>query len=339
MQVTTDKKIGSVWEVAEVCGLCGSTRFEELFDLHHKRYVTCAECRVTRLYDRVAAHKLDLIYGDYFGPLDAAFSEQEQKAYLTNPTFAFRRKRLEAFVSERAIYEIGCGDGSFLAYLQNHHWQVQGCEFSQKTADLIKARHDLEVAVGDFTRLPVEPGTIDVIGSYHVFEHLYEPLDWLRAVRRALKPGGVLHLQLPNFRCWERYLTTNCWNLLGFPQHVYFYSPAALSRVLDNEGFRPMSIKTYDPFHSPGTTLASARHFLKRLLTGKLPWSEALERLSSIDNSDGRCTTAGEKKLATQLFDLVGQPVAVVLARAQSLFGFGNIIDVIAKVNSSPQRS
>ncbi len=326
-----------VWEVAEACGLCGSTRYEELFSIHQKRYVTCVECQVTRLCDRVAADKLNLVYGDYYTSQRTVLSEQELEAQLANPTFAFRRNRLEAFVpvEQRRLFEIGCGDGNFLAYLRNHGWQVQGSEFGQKTFELIKTRHGIEVAVGDFTTLPIEPESIDVIGSYAVFEHLYGPLDWIRAVRCALKPGGFLHLQLPNFRCLERYLTKDCWALLCFPEHVYFYSPTNLERLLENEGFRPLSITMYDPWHSPGTTLASARNFIMRLLTGRLPWSDALDKPSCIDSSNEKVAKAvvSPKKLTTRLFDTFGRPVATALAHAQGLLGLGNIMDIIARAD------
>lgn len=335
MEATSHTNTESIWEVAEACGLCSSTRNRELFSIHQKRYVSCAECQVARLYDRVAADKLDLIYSDFYASSGIVLSKQQLEVQLANPTFSFRRRRLEAFVpvQQRKIFEIGCGDGNFLGYLQNNDWKVQGSEFGQKTLELIKARHGIEVAVGDFTTLPIEPGSIEVIGAYHVFEHLYEPLEWIRAVRRALKPDGFLHLQLPNFRCLERYLTKDCWNFLSFPQHVYFYSPATLERLLENVGFRPVSTTTYDPWHSPGTTLASARNYARRLLTGRLPWSNTLDKPSSIDDSKAKVVTAAinQKKWTTRLFDTSGKPVAMALARIESLFGFGNVIDVIAR--------
>ena len=337
METATHASIESIWEVAEACGLCGSTRYRELFSIHQKRYVSCADCQVARLYDRVAADKLDLIYGDFYPSDGIVLSEKEMEVQLANPTFAFRRRRLEAFVpmQARKVFEIGCGDGNFLAYLSNHGWRVQGCEFGQKTLGLIKARHGIEVRLGDFTALPIQRGSLEVVGAYHVLEHLYEPLEWIRAVRRGLRLAGLLHLQLPNFRCLERYLTKNCWNGLRFPEHVYFYSPATLEKFLENEGFRHVSTLTYDPWHSPGTTLASASNYARRLLTGRLPWSDSFERPSRIKDSmaDAATSAASQKKLGTGLFDMFGRPMAIVLARAQSLFGLGNVIDVIARAS------
>ena len=294
METPTHASIESIWEVAEACGLCGSTRNRELFSIHQKRYVSCAQCQVARLYDRVAADKLDLIYGDFYRSDGIVLSEKEMEVQLANPTFSFRRKRLEAFVpvQQRKIFEIGCGDGNFLAYLSSHGWQVQGSEFDQKTLELIKARHGIEVVVGDFTKLSIEPGSIEVIGSYHVFEHLYEPLEWIRAARRGLRPGGLLHLQLPNFRCLDRHLTQSCWNSLRFPEHVYFYCPASLEKFLENEGFRSVSTTTYDPWHSPGTTLASARNLIRRLLTGRSPWSDTLDKPSTNDDPKAKVVIA-----------------------------------------------
>ncbi|MEW6734700.1 MAG: class I SAM-dependent methyltransferase [Acidobacteriota bacterium] len=335
MTVPVTTTAQQIWETAEICQLCGSQRYQKLFSVYQKDYVQCSDCQVSRLYHRIAFNKLDLIYQDYYTAESALISKEELANQLANPTFLFRRKRLERFVpvERRNIYEIGCGDGNFLAYLRNQGWQIQGCEYGLNTFEFIKARHNIEVAIGDFATLSIPPGSLDVIGSYAVLEHLYTPRQWIKALRQALKPGGWLHLQLPNFRCWERYLTRECWGLLNFPQHVYFYSPAALSQILAQEGFETLTTVTYDPWHSPATTLASARNLLKRLLTGKIPWSlpDNSVATASIDQAALPATTY--KKTHTQLFDGVMKPVATVLAHTQNLFGFGNIIDIIARVS------
>jgi hypothetical protein len=43
------------------------------------------------------------------------------------------------------------------------------------------------------------------------------------------------------------------------------------------------------------------------------------------------------KKMRTLIFDTLGYPVATLLARGQSLIGYGNVPDVIARTVSSPE--
>lgn len=317
------------WETAEVCGLCGSRGFTERLRVNDKAYVECDGCQVIRLYHRIAATRLDLLYGDYYGAAQAQLAPTELAEQLANPTFARRRKRLERAVSSapRKLFEIGCGDGNFLAYLRQHGWQVDGCEYGDNTYEFIRARHGIEITVGDFTTLGLPPASLDVIGAYAVLEHLYEPLPWLQQIRRTLKTGGLAHLQVPNLRCWDFRLTGECWSLLSFPEHVYFYHPAALRRLLEREGFEVLSVTTYDPWHGPGTVLSSARNLLKHRLTGWQPWRNP----SVTSQTAAAQPAAAQKKMRSQMFNLAARPAAVAAARLQSWFGYGNNLDVVAR--------
>lgn len=327
-----------IWEVAEACGVCGTKNLTEVFTIHQKRYVQCAECQVVRLYDRVAVEHLDLLYSNnYYLSNKAVLSQQELEKDLANPTFAFRRKRLEKLANQsKRIFEIGCGDGNFLAYMRRNGWQIQGSEFSQTNFDFIKARHGIEIRTGDFTNLAIEDASLDTVAAYHVLEHIYAPLPFLHTVKRSLKPGGILHLQLPNFRCIDRFVSGNCWEGLRFPEHIYFYSPASLNKVLETTGFRVLNYTTYDPWHSPGSMLASLRNTGKHYLTKRtnwLDWPSILEnRLRNTDSNSQTSLNSGRRpKATTRLFDLTVFPLMISAAKVESLAGFGNVIDVVAK--------
>lgn len=47
-------------------------------------------------------------------------------------------------------------------------------------------------SLGDFEE------TFDVITMFHVFEHLKNPGKWLDEIARALKPRGILFIEVPN---------------------------------------------------------------------------------------------------------------------------------------------
>ena len=93
-----------------------------------------------------------------------------------------------------------------------------------------------------------------------------------------------------------------------------------------------------DPWHGPGTTLSSARSSVRRLLTGRLPWREP-SRVGPKTPVGVAAERAGatRRKTRTMVFDTLGRPVATLLAQAQSLVGYGNFLDVIARTASSPE--
>jgi SAM-dependent methyltransferase len=54
----------------------------------------------------------------------------------------------------------------------------------------------LEFRESEQTHLPAEDSAFDIVFSWSTFEHVAEPIDLLRDVRRVLRPAGVLMIQL-----------------------------------------------------------------------------------------------------------------------------------------------
>ena len=90
--------------------------------------------------------------------------------------------------------------------------------------------------------------TYDVVLLAAILEHLYDPMETLRRVRNALRPGGLLFVDVPN----EASLTMRIGNIYmrargrnwainlspTFPPfHVVGFSPASLRKALNSVGF------------------------------------------------------------------------------------------------------
>ena len=264
----------ALWEEVRECGVCGSPRWGAAGEVCGKRYARCDGCGVVRLYDRVAVDQLHRLYAGYYPGADP--SPDELRRQLDNPTFAHRRRRLEAAVpaARRRIFEVGCGDGNFLAYLRGHGWQVHGSEYDPETVALVRRRHGIELFAGDVADAVPAGAPFQVAAAYHVLEHVYQPAEWLAAVRRMLEPGGVLHLQVPNHGSLTRRLAGAAWVSVMFPQHVYFYTPSTLAALLRRAGFAPQAVTTWDPWHGPGTVASSLVNQARRMRGGGLPWSD-----------------------------------------------------------------
>jgi SAM-dependent methyltransferase len=318
------------WEEARECGACGADGWSPAGEVCGKRYARCLGCGVVRLFDRVAADHLHRLYAGYYPGADP--SPGELRRQLANPTFAHRRHRLEAALPRfrRRIFEVGCGDGNFLACLRAHGWTVRGSEYDAETAALVRRRHGIEVAVGDVADAPPPGAPFAAVAAYHVLEHVYRPAEWLAAVRALLEPGGVLHLQVPNYGSLSRRLTGPAWASLMFPQHVYFYSPRTLADLLRRAGFAPLRATTWDPWHGPGTVSASMVNQARRMAGRGLPWTDPLA-----EAGDGHAAASarpptgdGKPRLARQGLDAV----SARLARVEAALGAGAVVDVVARV-------
>lgn len=313
-------------EYVETCILCGSGSSRELFKVPPFGFRTCSGCGLVRLSPRVSAEDLSKLYDDW-GREQFALVDEPLELQLLNPTFDFRAKRLAAYTPGPRLFEVGCGDGNFLAFMRSRGWVVSGSEANVAAAEAARERHAIDVHLIDFDRFHLPEVGYQVVGLYHVFEHLYDPHPVLAGIREALAPQGILHLQLPNRRSMDGRLGGRLWWGLRCPQHTFLYEPRHLRRLLFEHGFRVLSIETYDPWHSPGTMELTLRAVLKRVGQRVMP-SPPTRTSTAI----GECATHRDRRelaLASRLSPGV-RAVARFLARAESRVGFGNVADVVA---------
>lgn len=86
-------------------------------------------------------------------------------------------------------------------------------------------------------RLPEVRGVFDVVMSHHSLEHMPDPHEAFREVRRLLAPKGVFIVRVPvvpNF-LWEEYGTD--WPQLDAPRHLYTFTMQALGLLAEDHGF------------------------------------------------------------------------------------------------------
>ena len=305
------------------CVLCGETSARQLFDIPPYGYRACSACGLTRLSPRIAEADLQRYYEDSYEDVYQGNVEYLQEQ-LANPTFSYRARRLARHSPGRRFFEIGCGDGNFLAVLRSQGWEVGGSDVSDAAARAAKERHGIPVTV-----VSVESGAVsgrwDAVGLYHVLEHLYEPRTVLRRVRDVLPSGGIVHIQMPNRRSLDGRLGRQHWWGLRCPEHVFFYEPKHLRRLLAEEGFEVASIETYDPWHSPGTVEITARSVLRSLLRRDGHVAPTGEPRAT-ETEEEAPTGASRMRLPSRAL----RGLSVAAAHAQATMGFGNVADVIA---------
>jgi SAM-dependent methyltransferase len=154
-----------------------------------------------------------------------------------------REAAIIPFVGQGQLLDVGCGTGKDLLRLQRSGWAVTGVEISPYAAALARARLGCEVVVGHFDEVVLEGRCFDVVRLSHVLEHLPSPRKSLEKVRRLLRPGGLLWLEVPNAASAERRWFGRHWYQWDLPRHLYHFTPATLGRLLREVGFQPRKVK------------------------------------------------------------------------------------------------
>jgi 2-polyprenyl-3-methyl-5-hydroxy-6-metoxy-1,4-benzoquinol methylase len=146
--------------------------------------------------------------------------------------------------------ELGCGRGDLLAGAAKRGWAVSGIEMTPEYARIAEARGiKVDCCPVEESDLLNRAGAYDLVIIAAILEHLYDPVETLKRVSRALRPGGLAFIDVPN----ELSLTMRVGNLYMracgkdwavnlsptfSPFHVVGFSPASLKRALDSTGFR-----------------------------------------------------------------------------------------------------
>jgi 2-polyprenyl-3-methyl-5-hydroxy-6-metoxy-1,4-benzoquinol methylase len=138
------------------------------------------------------------------------------------------------------LLDLGCGDGKFLEKAARH-FEVTGVEISERLAQLAEAR----VPSARILRAPIAEAALpeahfDVVTQFSVLEHEWHPLDALRATHRALSPGGITVIKVPNHASWNRHIMRHDWCGYRLPDHCNYFTPRTLATMLRKAGFTPL---------------------------------------------------------------------------------------------------
>jgi SAM-dependent methyltransferase len=136
----------------------------------------------------------------------------------------------------RRLFDVGCGEGDFLATMQTAGWSVAGVDPALDAVRLARAR-GVPVSAGTIMTVPLETASLDAITFRLVFEHLGEPRRVLEVCRRALKAGGLLWIATPNLDSEGHRIFGEHWIHLQPPRHAVIYTPTSLARLLSTSGF------------------------------------------------------------------------------------------------------
>jgi 2-polyprenyl-3-methyl-5-hydroxy-6-metoxy-1,4-benzoquinol methylase len=134
------------------------------------------------------------------------------------------------------MLEVGCAHGGFMRQMASRGWRVTGIEYSASAASRASAG-GFPVHVGSLEEVPEMPSQFDLITAWMVVEHLHNPVEGLRKLRRWIRPDGWLAFSVPNAGAREfKWFGRNNFNL-DVPRHLYHFTPASMAAVLERSGW------------------------------------------------------------------------------------------------------
>jgi SAM-dependent methyltransferase len=146
------------------------------------------------------------------------------------------------------VLDFGCGYAGYLSDFHARGVRISGAEIAGSLVDACNA-NGLDVRkVDDINRIPFEDCEFDIVYLMQVFEHLRDPIGFMRELNRILKPDGKVYIALPNNRSvWRKVFGINWVSGWFAPFHLYHFDRETLSRMARQYGFEPTSCWTRTP--------------------------------------------------------------------------------------------
>jgi SAM-dependent methyltransferase len=203
----------------------------------------CDGCDLLFNSPRLSDTEIEALYGGSY----YVFQEREADAItrvsqLLSQTLGVASQHVDA----RDVLEVGCAKGYLLALLKARGWRVRGVELSADAAAFARARFGLDVFTGTVEAWlhSSEFRPAPLVLSTDVVEHVTDLVAFLAALHAAVQPGGWLVLSTPNADSDQRAAMGARW--LGFnPFHIWLFSRANLSRLIEKAGFDVVEAYTY----------------------------------------------------------------------------------------------
>jgi SAM-dependent methyltransferase len=236
----------------------------------------CPGCELLWLSPRLTRSSIARAYGEYYTHQDAsarffgraraatrslvledAFADRSLDRPLVRALLGgalssvpFIAERVDPLVREfrhkgaRKLLDVGSGDGVFLATMHGAGWEVCGLEPDPVAARLAREKRGVPVLDGTLDQVDAGAQAFDVVVSRHVVEHVHDPVAFMKACFRAVRPDGCLIILTPNSRSLCHRIFRQHWLHLDPPRHLHVFSRRSLEKCATAAGLRSVRIRS-----------------------------------------------------------------------------------------------
>ncbi len=257
------------------CTLCGAHAERLLFEVEDTmfgrpgkyRLVECQQCSMRYINPRPTTPALARHYpNDYL-----CYTNFDHEHWLLRWAFnrmqqdqARRRVRQIERVTGRlpqgtTVLDVGCGRGELLRRLKNDRQTLgTGIDINRDVVDVLRRESGIPVLHGTLCEVGCESASFDLVTLTEYLEHEPHPRPVIEEVRRIIKPGGFVAIEVPDISGPPgRWFGPNWWQI-DAPRHLTYFSPKTLTQLLESSGFEVLQVKRYSMLTSMGYSLLQA---------------------------------------------------------------------------------
>lgn len=231
------------------CPACNSVKYSKQFEKTGFSYVLCDECGTLFVNPRPPLSTLEQFYAEspstsfwvntFFKPVAEVRREK-----IFRPRAEHIRKKFQG-IEEWTIGDVGAGFGIFLEELSRicPACTPVAIEPSREMVRICEAKK-LRVIPYLVEEIEGWDGAFNLLTSFELFEHVYDPHRFLKKAKRLLHPGGTLFFTTLNGEGFDIQILWQNSKSISPPHHLNFFNPGSIALLLQEEGFSVEEITT-----------------------------------------------------------------------------------------------
>ncbi len=237
------------------CNICGKDIPRHLYIKNNFHIVQCQNCGLVYTNPRVKSDYAKSIYSSaYFKSQNSVTTGYEdylkerltiEATFKRRINFIVRNARFLENAKNPRILDIGCAMGFLLNLFRELGWQTEGVELSDFASSYARDEMKLAVRQGTLNNLEFSADYYDLLTSWDVIEHSYNPKEDLIMMHRLIKKGGYVAIITPNRASLHARVVGQKWVEYEKPEeHLYFFEKNILIKILNDIGFETVAATT-----------------------------------------------------------------------------------------------
>lgn len=218
------------------CPVCGSGSTSTFVNYPRFTLMACPDCDMLFQPEDSRSRSQALIPEIYNDSWIRMRDQWMRSTYLDHGSF--NMLMLQTFCQGRGkLLEIGSGTGEFLNMARAAGWDALGIEPSPASCAYIADHYQLPVIEGMWSPgLGLPENSFDAVVFWHVFEHIAEPVSFLKETSSLLTPDSYLFFSVPNRYCLRNELRKASSPLFTEADHLFHHSERSLRRIAEQAG-------------------------------------------------------------------------------------------------------
>ena len=198
------------------CKLCNCNNFKERngkirsnSSIKANKILECLNCSLVFLNDD--SHISESFYEE--SSMDSRANNLEEWRLDTFSDDLRRYDLLKHEIKGSKIIDVGSGNGNFVKLCSNISKEAYGLEIEEKYHKDFQ-KENLKI----FSNRNEINFRLDLVVTFHVIEHVDDPIKFLQSLLNFLKPGGKLYIETPN----SNDALLKLYNLTAFKNFIYW---------------------------------------------------------------------------------------------------------------------